>query len=139
MRLGGRYLYVHQRHCEHILSLTDVHLLPVFAPAPAPAPALASFATMPPLTEAKEAPAPTFPRCVYSSKMKQRVCGVCDAMSAAWVTYGDPLTPHMPFFFCKECYHMLHYSAPQAALEPQHHSELLYSGFEVFPYERDQL
>jgi len=68
------------------------------------------------------------------------VCGVCDINSAAFVTYGDPLTPHMPFFFCKECYHMLHYAAPQATLEPHQLSTvLLYSGFKVFPYEHDQL
>jgi len=130
MRLGGRYLYVHRGHCEHILFLTDVHLLPALPPPP-PRPAAEAVAAA--------VSASTFPRRVYSSKQKQRVCGVCDVQSAAWVTYGDPLTSHMPFFFCQDCYHMLHYSAPPASFERRQAPELLYAGFMVFPYEHDQL
>ena len=134
LRLGGRYLYVHRQHCEHLLYLSDITLLPQAVPVQATDVRISGQL---PLAQLQ------YPHCQEMSSFKQRVCGVCDVRSAAFITYGDVLTPYMPFFFCHECYHLLHYSASdRTSIQGTDRASLprlLYSGFRVFPYEHDQL
>jgi len=44
------------------------------------------------------------------------------------VTYEDKNVPHTPFFWCNECFKLMHYDAEGQAL---------YTDFRVFPYTHD--
>ncbi len=50
---------------------------------------------------------------------------VCQAAPASKVTYDDPQTPHTPYFWCEECFKMMHYDAAGLAT---------YTNYRVFPY-----
>jgi hypothetical protein len=56
------------------------------------------------------------------------VVQVCGARVAKKVTYDDRAAPHSPFFWCDDCYGLMHYDAEGAAL---------YTDFSVFPYTQE--
>lgn len=44
------------------------------------------------------------------------------------MTYDDPVTPHTPFFWCNDCYHLMHYGEGGQAL---------HTDYRVFPYSHE--
>lgn len=108
-RMGVRYLLTHcLGRCQHWLYFTGAH---VHHPAADPS-----------------------SKAAYPQRLTQRLpllihCEICSVLPAVWVTYYDRLAPpraaHAPTYFCRECYHMLHYDEED---------KLLYDDFAVFPY-----
>ena len=70
----------------------------------------------------------SYPRVVHKSKMKRRICEVCQFESAALVCYGDRFCPENPVLLCNSCHKMMHFSPED---------ELLYNDFQTFPYHHD--
>lgn len=50
---------------------------------------------------------------------------MCQELPASKVTYDDEQAPHTPFFWCEECFMMLHYDSEGRAT---------YTNYKVFPY-----
>lgn len=78
--MGRRYLFCHQGSCEHFLYLTDVRFRHRLADP-----------------QQKD----SFPLVTYRGKVTRRVCGVCAAMSAKFVVYGDRLLERNPSYLCQ--------------------------------------
>jgi hypothetical protein len=105
---GAANLYSHQGGCEHLLSFQDVRLF--------------DAGCDPPLRR-------HYPfRLCPPQHMIIRDCEVCGARVAKKVTYDDRAAPHSPFFWCDDCYGLMHYDAEGAAL---------YTDFSVFPYTQE--
>lgn len=108
IRLGAHALYCHQGGCEHILVFNNVRL---FDSGSDPQDRAAYPAHLP-------TSKPLIPH--------RRSCEACKVRIAKKVTYNDNHTPHSPFFWCEECFRLLHYDA---------NGQLIYKGFLVFPYQ----
>ena len=107
MTVGACYLYCHLAGCEHFLYLTGIR----------------TYNKVKDLRRTSD-----YPRLCQQAKMKRRRCGVCELWSAEFVVYYDRLAATNPMFYCRHCYHMLHYRADNT---------ILYDDFLVYPYLRD--
>ncbi|KAL4449459.1 hypothetical protein ABPG77_007103 [Micractinium sp. CCAP 211/92] len=102
---GAGYLYCHQGGCEHLLTFQDVR---IFDPS-----------CDPPLRQ-------HYPfRLTAPQHTIIRDCEVCGTRAAKRVTYDDRAAPHTPFFWCEDCFRLMHYDEQGSAL---------YTDFRVFPY-----
>ena len=94
-RLHKPYLYCHQGNCEHIVVFTDVRLMQ---------------------TDCESASA--FPFITLEAKRNQSKCQICEIFYAEFVTQSTSLedfrVPYNPCKTCKNCFHALHYTAPDA-------------------------
>jgi snRNA-activating protein complex subunit 3 len=106
---GKKYLYCHGGSCEHIVVISDIR---TYSPRLDPHH----------ITD--------FPAQKNVAFRKRRKCGVCKAMFARLIVFGDRLTDSNPFFFCDQCYYMLHYDAS---------GQLQYSDYQVYQYSHDML
>ena len=94
LKLGMRYLYCHDDFCEHILTVSDIRL-------------------MHPLLDRhsqRQEEQHHHVRPTFVPRSKRRACEVCLAWGAEYVTLEDRLIPDPVCFFCRHCFHMLHYS-----------------------------
>lgn len=58
----------------------------------------------------------------------RRRCEVCNSAPARKLTWDDKNTPHNPFYWCRECFNMMHYGDD---------GRVLYTDYKVFPYSHD--
>eukprot|EP00897_Mesotaenium_endlicherianum_P004688 jgi/Mesen1/4247/ME000022S03535 len=89
LRVGARYLYLHQGGCKHFFAVTDVRLVH---------------------------PLDVRDAADYPPKARYRKCDICDVFGTKFVTYKDRLMANEPAFQCEKCYHALHYSKDDALL-----------------------
>ena len=94
LKLGSRFLYCHDDFCEHVWTVSDIRLTH---------PLLDSHCQ-------KQDEQHHHPRTSFISRNKRRACEVCLAWGAEHVTLEDRLVPDPVCFFCRHCFHMLHYS-----------------------------
>ena len=81
LQMGARYLYCHHDGCcEHFLYVTDLRLRHRLA------------------DDSDDA---SFPKVTSMAKYRRRRCGVCDALSAKFVVYGDRLLDRSPSYLCQ--------------------------------------
>jgi hypothetical protein len=107
---GAPGLYCHQGGCEHLIVFKDVRLHD-----PTVDPALISQ-----YPYKLSTPSATL--------VVHRHCEACGLRVARRVTYDDRSAPHTPFFWCDECFRLMHYDAQGRAL---------YTDYKVFPYVHD--
>lgn len=69
-----------------------------------------------------------YPRLRYQSKMRRRLCGVCEISSAQVIVFGDKLCIDSPTLLCNHCYDLLHRTTD---------GTLIYDDYLVFPYSHD--
>lgn len=108
-RVGVRYLYCHENHCEHFLYFNGIR----------------AFNKNRDLKYWS-----LFPRVLFTAKMTRRKCSVCLALPARHIIFGDRLAPYNPFYCCDHCNFLLHYS-PEG--------ESLYHDYHIFPYYHDMI
>jgi hypothetical protein len=109
VEIGKEYLYCHGGCCEHIVVVSDIR-------------------TYSPRLDPRHVT--DFPAQKSRAFRKRRKCGVCKAMFARMVVFGDRLADSNPFYYCDHCYYMLHYDAV---------GELQYSDYQVYQYSHDML
>jgi hypothetical protein len=109
IKIGKRYRFHHgsEGACEHHIFFSDVHL---------------SHKSVDLVQRSK------YPRLRFQSKMRRRLCGVCEISSAQVIVFGDRLCKDNPSLHCNHCYDLLHRTTE---------GELVYDDFFVFPYSHD--
>lgn len=112
IRLGSGVagLYCHLGGCEHLVVVKDVRM------------------HNPDVDPSLTSQYPYQIRVPSRTLVSLRYCEVCDRHAAQKVTYEDKKAPHTPFFWCNECFRLMHYDA-------QGHAK--YTDYKVFPYLHD--
>lgn len=112
LRIGSSVpgLYCHLGGCEHLVVVDDVRLYD----AQVDPPMLSQY--------------PYRIRVPSGTLLTRRQCEACGYRAARKVTYDDRNAPYTPFFWCDECFRMMHYDAD---------GHVLYTDFKVFPYTHD--
>lgn len=87
IRLGTRYLYVHQGNCEHHIIFNDIRLMTG--------------------NDCKDLS--MYPLLKNQVGRKRLLCMVCRILCSKWMTRNDSFSPMDPTFFCDSCFRMLHY------------------------------
>ncbi|PSC69390.1 snRNA-activating complex subunit-like isoform X2 [Micractinium conductrix] len=85
---GAANLYCHQGGCEHLLSFLDIRLYD-----PSCDPQLRRHYPF---------------RLTHPQHMHMRDCEVCGTHAARRVSYEDRAAPHTPFFWCEDCFNLMH-------------------------------
>jgi snRNA-activating protein complex subunit 3 len=109
IHIGKKYYFYHcpDGACEHLLYFSDMRL---------------PHKCVDLLQRSK------YPRLRYQSKMRRRLCGVCEISSAQVIVFGDKLCIDSPTLLCNHCYDLLHRTAD---------GTLIYDDYLVFPYSHD--
>eukprot|EP00903_Cladosiphon_okamuranus_P019885 g18277.t1 len=119
--LGERYMFVHNRVCDHLFVVSDMRMEPVPASAPPGHPVAATAAAAATATTAIPSvtgtPTLEYPRLSFRTKPNSRRCGVCHTKTAVKTSIGHPLSDKAPMVCCEECFEMLYYDADQKPLE----------------------
>lgn len=97
-RPSCRYVFLHNRVCDHLFVVSDIRLEPVPAASappnnpvagPADATAAAAATTTYP---AAGFPAHEYPRLSFRAKPNSRRCGICQTKTAVKMSVGHPLS-----------------------------------------------
>eukprot|EP00752_Nemacystus_decipiens_P009024 g8055.t1 len=116
--LGERYVFLHNRVCDHLFVVSDIRMEPVQASVspnnPAALPAAAAATTSPPVGGSATQ---EYPWLSFRAKPNSRRCGICYTKTAVKTSIGHPLSDKAPLACCEECFEMLYYDADQKPLE----------------------
>jgi snRNA-activating protein complex subunit 3 len=109
IKIGKKYLFRHcpSGACEHLLFFSDMRL---------------PHKSLDLMQRSK------YPRLRFQSKMRRRLCGICEISSAQVIVFGDKLCKDSPTLFCKNCYDLLHCTTD---------GTLIYADYVAFPYSHD--
>ena len=103
---GKKYLYLHKGGCEHFMYFSNIRTY----------------------SRVRDLGVSAYPKTTLFELLHRRKCGVCDAISAKYVVFGDKMVDTNPFYFCEHCFFQLHYTDD---------GSLIYNDFHVFPYQYD--
>jgi hypothetical protein len=90
LRVGDRGVLRHCGHCDHIITVVNIHLQRNARPG-------------------------DYPRRCHSRAPRPTYCDVCRGVAATIMTHFDPLAPTHPALYCVACFRLLH---GDAALDP---------------------
>lgn len=110
LSLGERYLYYHNKKCEHIIIFTDIR----------------SYNKVSDKKYIESYPDITFLSYNPINKSGEdicRMCNICDYLPAKHVTVGDKYSGEYVCYFCDNCYKSLHYDE---------NGDLLYDDFDYY-------
>lgn len=134
LKLGRRYLYLHQGDCEHHVYFTDIRLV-----RPSDTRDITQYAPEYQKDKKKKSSddtlnryyqKPTFPIRTFSLRTMQRKCPVCLLFSAKYVTIDDSVVPGAltKKEYCEDCFRKHHYSSEGDLLAP-----FIKTAFKVLP------